>query len=403
MASRGARPGIPLALLAGGATVAIALIVVLVTAAPRVAPTPIPPSASPAGSVVGRASPTPSSASPAPSSVAGPTLEPPVVAVVNVSTRRIRGPLGPRIQASGVWTGREVIIWGGLSWNGMGVRAAPANGAAYDPEADSWRMLPDAPIGPRHLHAAVWTGREMLLWGGWTGVRPKPPAAGAAYNPKTRTWRTLAPSPMNWASGAASVWADGEWVLAIARDRTDGIEVVAYDPKRDRWRHLPRIPGKLSEENQLVWTGSELLLINNADGIYRLVPDAPAWTHDTGPRLGGPIAWTGDRLIGLASNHPDWLWTLVEWDADAEAWNELAQPRLLPYRELVWTGDRVLFPSSGFGFDPATGQWWALDTPPEFRQDSVILWAGDRLVELGGWPGGPSGPIHFGNAHLLDW
>jgi hypothetical protein len=210
---------------------------------------------------------------------------------------------------------------------------------------------------------------------------------------------------MNWATGATSVWADGEWVIAVARDRTDGIEVVSYNPKRDRWRHLPRIPGQLSEENELVWTGSELLLINFADGIYRLEPNAPAWTHDTEPPLGGLIVWTGDRLLSLANNYPDWLWSLVEWDPASEAWDEIPQPELLPYRELVWTGDRVLFPNSGYAFDPSTAQWWSLEmlSSGVYREDSVLLWAGDRLLELGGWPGGPSGPIHFGNAYIPEW
>ena len=393
------------ALLAGGAAAAIALVVVLVIAAPRVAPEPIPPSlTTPPGFLGGRASPASPSESPAPSVVVEPTPKPPVATLVSVSTKRIRSPLGPRIQASGVWTGKEVILWGGLSWSGMGVRAAPANGAAYDPEADTWRMLPDAPIGSRHLHQATWTGREMLLWGGWTSIRPKPPAAGAAYNPKTRTWRALAPSPMNWATGATSVWADGEWVIAIARDRTDGIEVVAYDPKRDRWRHLPRIPGQLSHENQLVWTGTELLLMNAADGMYRLAAGAEAWTEASAEseRI-ETVVWTGDRLLGLASNYPRSP-TLVVWDPVADSWSGLPQPESDPFEGFIWIGDRALLTNSGLAFDPSTSEWWDVEMPPvPDRSDSVLLWAGDRLLELGGWPGGPSGPIHFGDAYIPEW
>jgi hypothetical protein len=242
----------------------------------------------------------------------------------------------------------------------------------------------------------------MLVWGGYTGVRPKPPAEGAAYNPKTRRWRTLASSPLNYANGATSVWADGRWVIAIARDRTEGIEVVAYDPDRDRWQQLPRLHGQLSEENQLVWTGSELLLINLAAGMLRLAPDASAWIPSATPPLWGQVVWTADRLLGVASTNPGPL--LVGWDPAADAWSEIPSPSSLAGLDLIWTGDRAVFPGSGLAFDPLALTWWDVQPPPEFdRSDSVVLWAGDRLLMLGGWPGGPSGPIHFGEAWIPDW
>ena len=116
-------------------------------------------------------------------------------------------------------------------------------------------MLSAAPIRGLAGHRAVWTGQEMLVWGR-ASVRPKPPAEGAAYNPKTDSWRPLPPAPLNFAKGAASVWADGEWIIAIARDRTEGIEIVAYSPKRDRWRHLPTVTSYIDRNYPLeasVW------------------------------------------------------------------------------------------------------------------------------------------------------
>lgn len=402
MANRPARRGISPALVAGGAAAAaIALVVTLDILAPRVTPPP-----TPVGSVAGQApSSTPAisavpSASPAPSPVVEPTSEPPVAMLVNVTTERIRGPLGPRIQASGVWTGKEVIFWGGLAWDGMGVDRAPGDGAAYDPRTDTWRMLADAPLGGRQLHLTVWTGREMLVWGGYTGDRPKRPAQGAAYNPRRDSWRTMAPSPLQFTSAPATVWADGEWVIAITR--RNGIELAAYDPDRDRWRELPSLIGPFSDENTLVWTGSELLLMNAADGMYRLSAGAEAWTEASveSERIEA-VVWAGDRLLGLASNYPAEL-SLVVWDPVADSWSELPQPQ--PVGGLMWIGDRVLLAYSGHAFDPSTSQWWDLEMPPlPDRSDSVFLWAGDRLVELGGWPGGPSGPIHFGDAYIPEW
>lgn len=113
------------------------------------------------------------SASAAPSAATEPS---PTATAVSVTTQRIRSPLGPRIAATGVWTGRDVIVWGGWPWGGEGVSAPLADGGMYDPTADEWQVLPDAPVRGRARHIAVWTGQEMLIWGGFTSVRPKPPA-----------------------------------------------------------------------------------------------------------------------------------------------------------------------------------------------------------------------------------
>jgi N-acetylneuraminic acid mutarotase len=74
-------------------------------------------------------------------------------------------PLSPRIGHSAVWTGSELLIWGGRTTGG----SPKGDGAAYDPAGDRWRRLPPAPLAGRFGHAAVWTGTELLVWG---GVRP---------------------------------------------------------------------------------------------------------------------------------------------------------------------------------------------------------------------------------------
>jgi hypothetical protein len=89
-----------------------------------------------------------------------------------------------RARLTAVWTGGEVLVWGGENqgWAGGG---ALGDGAAYDPAAGAWRALPTerAPT-PRHDHVAVWTGEEMLVWGGYGPGAPQPRLAdGAAYRP----------------------------------------------------------------------------------------------------------------------------------------------------------------------------------------------------------------------------
>ena len=62
-----------------------------------------------------------------------------------------------------VWTGSEMIVWGGVD-SGSYLNT----GGRYNPGTDSWTATsttsaPAAPI----LHTAVWTGSEMIVWGGW--------------------------------------------------------------------------------------------------------------------------------------------------------------------------------------------------------------------------------------------
>ena len=65
-----------------------------------------------------------------------------------------------------IWTSSKMLVWGG---DDSGVPMG--NGAAYDPVANMWTALSSnsAPVA-RFDHAAVWTGQEMLIVGGTTGV-----------------------------------------------------------------------------------------------------------------------------------------------------------------------------------------------------------------------------------------
>ena len=72
-----------------------------------------------------------------------------------------------------VWTGNRLIA------SGTATRA-------YDPPRDLWTMLSPSPLGSRQGADAVWTGREMIVWGGEVPMAsgsPKYLADGAAFLP----------------------------------------------------------------------------------------------------------------------------------------------------------------------------------------------------------------------------
>jgi hypothetical protein len=79
--------------------------------------------------------------------------------------------------AAAVWTGRHLLIWGGET-KAPGGFVIPPHGLAYDPKADRWSPLPQAPLRGRREPVAAWTGRSLLLWGGGSGL-----ADGASFTP----------------------------------------------------------------------------------------------------------------------------------------------------------------------------------------------------------------------------
>ncbi|MDB6025163.1 MAG: hypothetical protein JWM68_1386, partial [Verrucomicrobiales bacterium] len=78
-----------------------------------------------------------------------------------------------RQQHTAVWTGSEMIIWGGLDTYSTAEYPYPNYGGRYNPSKDTWQVTPydpNAPIPVRGNHVAVWTGSDMLIWGGYDGT-----------------------------------------------------------------------------------------------------------------------------------------------------------------------------------------------------------------------------------------
>ena len=71
-----------------------------------------------------------------------------------------------------VWTGDELLVWGGRT-----------RGVAFDPRRAAWRDLPRSPLVERTEHIALWTSRQMLIWGGEACVDGCYRADGATYMP----------------------------------------------------------------------------------------------------------------------------------------------------------------------------------------------------------------------------
>jgi hypothetical protein len=159
---------------------------------------------------------------------------------------------------SAIRTGAEMLIWGGL-YDNIGEDALTNRGWTYNPVNDSWditgpaptvddnyRLLPDSSApSPRRDHDAIWTGTEMIVWGGLDDLG-NPLADGGRYDPATDTWQSLAtlgaPAPAaiteaHWTGTEMLTWNGGQVTSsALAGEPMRQIHLRAYDPLTDSWR-----------------------------------------------------------------------------------------------------------------------------------------------------------------------
>jgi N-acetylneuraminic acid mutarotase len=225
-----------------------------------------------------------------------------------------------RSQMAAVWTGDEMIVWGGYGDGGT----AWDTGGRYDPKAGRWRMValrgaPEARVEPIH----VWTGTVMLVWGGITPDLKQTFRTGGRYNPKTDRWAPIRPddnAPAVW--GAPAVWTGTE-MLIWGGSHQNGDENVnqdtcrgwAYNPSTDRWRSLSTTGAPAARFfHTAVWTGSRLVVWGGGDqggdgnparhfddgGVYD--PVADRW--EALPRVGGlagrglhTAVWAGRGMV----------------------------------------------------------------------------------------------------------
>ena len=132
---------------------------------------------------------------------------------------------------TGVWTGSEMIVWGGVDPN------YSDTGGRYNPATDSWAATSttNAPSA-RYFHKAVWTGSEMIVWGGFDLNTTS--NTGGRYNPGTDSWlptsTTDAPAGR---LGHTAVWTGSEMIVWGGEDQHSVLLNTGgrYNPNTDSW------------------------------------------------------------------------------------------------------------------------------------------------------------------------
>ncbi len=174
-----------------------------------------------------------------------------------------------------VWTGSQMIVWGG--YNGSLSPFYPDTGGRYDPLANTWVALPTigAP-GGRVAHTAVWTGSEMVLWGGYNGPDGSYGLnTGGRYNLVANSWTALPatgePPARYWHT---AVWTGSQMIVWGGYNSS----VTFYDT----WSYYPYAPAvrisRLSHAGALVawpvWCPSLCQTTNLAGGPWTTVTNA---------------------------------------------------------------------------------------------------------------------------------
>jgi len=215
-----------------------------------------------------------------------------------------------------VWTGTEMIVWGG--YNGNPATTAYNTGARYNPTTNTW--TPTSTVGaptPRTGHRAVWTGSRMIVWGG-DGLGFTYTNTGGIYDPATDTWTgttSLVGAPPARGSHAA-VWTGTRMLIWGGENPAKFNTGYFYDPATDTWTGTTTAVGALSARSHLegVWTGTEMILWGGSPGAgsvlntgARYDPATDTWypmttTGAPSGRAAHVSVWTGTQLIVFGGN-----------------------------------------------------------------------------------------------------
>ena len=319
-----------------------------------------------------------------------------------------------RAYHTAVWTGSEMIVWGG-----EGNVGSSNDGGRYNPAGNTWTAVSTAGApSARNSHTAVWTGSEMIIWGGYDGGFLND---GGRYNPTANTWTVVntvgAPTPRY---GHTAIWTGSEMIVwgggsSGGRLNTGG----GYNPTTDNWMavSLTGAPAARSG-NTAVWTGSEMIIWGGGNGSLlndggRYNPANNSWTvlsiiGAPAARAGHTAVWTGSEMIVWGGTFDYGFYGRFNdggrYNPTGNSWtamNTTDAPAARHLHTALWTGNVMIvwggqggFPgvptlNDGGRYNPADNSWTALTTTgaPTPRYRHTAVWTGSEMIVWGGYNG----------------
>ena len=258
-----------------------------------------------------------------------------------------------RCRNTAVWTGSEMIVWGG------GIAASPyyaKTGGRYNPTTDSWTAT-DTTTAPEgtYLHTAVWTGSEMIVWGGIPFTN-----TGGRYKPSSNTW--TATSTTNAPTGRTfhtAVWTGSEMIVWGGRTSNNPATYTntggRYNPVTNSWTATDTTGAPTARDGHTaVWTGTEMIVWGGYDATGdvstggRYNPSTNTWTATT--TTGAPTArdihtavWTGSEMIVWAGSGP--VNTGSRYNPTDNSWTATTMtnvPDARYYHTAVWADSEMI-------------------------------------------------------------
>ena len=312
-----------------------------------------------------------------------------------------------RYYHTAVWTGSEMIVWGGQGGSGLF-----NTGGRYNPSTDSWTATSttNAPVA-RLDHTAVWTGSEMIVWGGYADSGPS--NTGGRYNPSTDSWTSISTTKAASARNFhTAVWTGSAMIVWGGDDNSGFLNTGGrYRPGTDSWTATSTTNAPTARSvHTAVWTGSEMIVWGGFAGINiflnnggRYNPITNSWivtstTNAPSARYWHTAIWTGTEMI-VWGGIP-YVNTGGRYNPTTNSWTTTSTANA-PSRRLwhtaVWTGSEMivwggqagqLF-NTGRRYDPGTDSWIVTSTTnvPHVRAHHTAVWTGSEMIVWGGQGG----------------
>jgi N-acetylneuraminic acid mutarotase len=320
-----------------------------------------------------------------------------------------------RAAHTAVWTGSEMIVWAG---DGVLLGDYLNTGGTYNPLTDSWRATStlNAPA-PRETHTAIWTGSEMIVWGGWNGSTRF--NTGGRYNPTTDSWSptdtTTAPSARQ---GQTAIWTGSEMVVwgGYFFDGTSHWLNTGgrYNPVVDSWTSTSTIHAPTGRwHHTAVWTGGEMVVWGGYDGNGdvntggRYHPATDTWTPTS--TINAPSArddhtavWTGSEMIVWGGCPNCFFGSGGRSDAASAPAPAPTPSEPPPTPPATATPTVPPVPGTGGRYAPDTDSWRATSTTnaPSDRFGHTAVWTGSEMIIWGG--AGPGYNLNDGGRYCAN-
>jgi N-acetylneuraminic acid mutarotase len=309
-----------------------------------------------------------------------------------------------RASHTAVWTGSEMIVWGGYGGSYFNT------GGRYNPSIDSWAAIStiNAPTA-RGGHTAVWTGSEMIVWGGDDGFSLN---TGGRYNPANDTWTatTTTNAPLGRIFHTA-VWMGNEMIVWGGWNEVEFNTGGKYNPSTDSWTATSTTNAPTARLNHTaVWIGTEMIVWGgwngtnyfNTGGKYNPSADSWAATSTTNAPTGRyyhTAVWTGNEMIVWGGrNGANYFNTGGKYNPSTDSWAATSTtnaPTGRYYHTAVWTGsdmitwggtDMLKQFNTGGRYNPGADNWMATTTTnaPERRVGHTAVWSGSEMLVWGG-------------------